>query len=111
MSLPSLFSPVLASTNLIEVFINCDPAGQIITVGLAVFSVIAWTIMLQKHYELKRLATYNHAFESHLRDLKLLIVTEAGPRDTGEVRWMGAAGDDVCLFYHCRRLWRHSHGQ
>ena len=73
MSLPSLFSPVLASTNLIEVFINCDPAGQIITVGLAVFSVIAWTIMLQKHYELKRLATYNHAFESHLRDQKSLL--------------------------------------
>ncbi len=73
MSLTSFFTPVLASTNMIEVFINCDPAGQIITVGLAVFSVIAWTIMLQKHYELKRLAAYNHAFESHLRDQKSLL--------------------------------------
>lgn len=73
MSLPAFFSPVLASTNMIEVFIRCDPAGQIITVGLAVFSVIAWTIMFQKHYELKRLAAYNHAFESHLRDQKSLL--------------------------------------
>ena len=58
---------------MIEVFLRCDPAGQIITAGLAVFSVIAWTIMFQKHYELKRLSAYNHAFESHLRDQKSLL--------------------------------------
>lgn len=69
----SFFSPVLASTNIIEVFLRCDPAGQVITVGLGIFSVIAWTIMFQKHYELKRLASYNRAFESHLRDQKALL--------------------------------------
>lgn len=73
MPVPTFFSPVLASTNIIQVFLDCDPAGQVITAGLAVFSVIAWTIMFQKHYELKRLAAYNYAFESHLRDQKSLL--------------------------------------
>jgi len=73
MPVPTFFTPVLASTNIIQVFIDCDPAGQVITAGLAVFSVIAWTIMFQKHYELKRLAAYNYAFEVHLRDQKSLL--------------------------------------
>ncbi len=70
----SLFSPgFIATANLIEVFARCDGAGQVITVGLAVFSIIAWTIMFQKHFELKRLRSYNHAFEAHLRDQKALL--------------------------------------
>ncbi len=67
--LPSL----LATTNLFEVFLRCDPAGQVITSGLAVFSIIAWSIMLGKHFELKRLQQLNHSFEAHLNDQKRLL--------------------------------------
>jgi biopolymer transport protein TolQ len=68
-----LFSPVLATTNLIDVFLRCDLVGQIITSGLAVFSIIAWSIMIGKHFELKRLRQLNQAFESHLNDQKTLL--------------------------------------
>ena len=68
-----LFSPVLATTNLIDVFLKCDVVGQIITSGLAVFSIIAWSIMIGKHFELKRLRQLNQAFESHLNDQKTLL--------------------------------------
>lgn len=70
---PSLVSPVLATTNLIEVFIRCDGAGQVITVGLALASLVAWTIMFGKHFELKRLRLMNHSFEAHLRDQRSLL--------------------------------------
>lgn len=66
-------SPVLATVNIIQVFLQCDVVGQAITVGLAVFSLIAWTIMFGKHFELKRLRELNHAFESHLRDQRTLL--------------------------------------
>jgi biopolymer transport protein TolQ len=65
--------PVVAVTNVIEVFFRADPVGQVITVGLAVFSLIAWTIMFGKHYELKRLRLLNYSFESHLRDQRTLL--------------------------------------
>lgn len=66
-------NPVLATVNIIQVFLQCDVVGQVITVGLAVFSLIAWTIMFGKHFELKRLRHLNHAFESHLRDQRTLL--------------------------------------
>jgi biopolymer transport protein TolQ len=68
-----LVPPVLATANVIQIFIRADIVGQVITTGLAVFSLIAWTIMLGKHYELKRLHRLNRAFEGHLRDQRSLL--------------------------------------
>lgn len=66
-------TPILAATNLIESFIRSDAVGQVITVGLGVFSLIAWTIMIGKHYELKRLRLLNLSFEQRLRDERTLL--------------------------------------
>lgn len=64
--------PVLAM-NIIQIFTMSDTVGQIIVVGLAVFSLIAWTIMLGKHFELKRLRFLNASFEMRLRDERSLL--------------------------------------
>ncbi len=66
-------SPVFAAVNIVEVFLRCDIVGQVITVGLMVFSLVAWTVMFGKHFELKKLRALNHAFESHLRDQRALL--------------------------------------
>ncbi len=66
-------APVLATVNIIQVFLQCDLVGQVITVSLAVFSLIAWTIMFGKYFELKRLRELNYAFESHLRDQRSVL--------------------------------------
>lgn len=66
-------TPVLATVNIIQVFLQCDVVGQVITVGLMLFSLVAWTIMFGKHFELKRLRSLNYAFESHLRDQRSLL--------------------------------------
>ena len=64
---------VLASANIIEIFERCGLVDKLIVVGLALFSLIAWTIMFGKHFELKRLRMLNHRFDAHLRDQKTLL--------------------------------------
>ena len=59
--------------NIVQIFLGADVVCQAITCGLAVFSLLAWTIMLGKHFELKRLRSLNHRFEAHLRDQTTLL--------------------------------------
>lgn len=73
MSALSFSSPVLATSNIIDVFDRCDTIDKIIVAGLGVFSLLAWTIMFGKYFELKRLRLLNHSFESHLRDQRALL--------------------------------------
>jgi biopolymer transport protein TolQ len=66
-------APALASINLITVFSASDFVGQAITIGLAVFSIVAWTVMFGKFSELKRLSELNLFFEQRLRDERTLL--------------------------------------
>jgi len=69
----NLFLPLLATTNPITVFMRCDAAGQVITVGLMIASLFAWTVMLGKMFELKRLRLLNHSFEERLREERSVL--------------------------------------
>jgi biopolymer transport protein TolQ len=62
-----------ASANIWEIFLRCDLVGQIITVGLAIASVIAWAVMIGKRNELANLRYLNMAFEQHLRDQRTVL--------------------------------------
>src|SRR5258708_5847174 len=62
-----------ATANLITVFRDTDIAGQVITGGLALFSLFAWTIMFGKNFELKRLRLLNLAFEQRLREQREIL--------------------------------------
>jgi biopolymer transport protein TolQ len=73
MSPSVLLSPVLATTNPWLLFVRCDPVGQVICVLLAVFSLIAWTIMFGKHMELRNLSRLNSSFEQRLREQRALL--------------------------------------
>ncbi|HTQ32464.1 MAG TPA: MotA/TolQ/ExbB proton channel family protein, partial [Opitutaceae bacterium] len=66
-------TPVFAIVNIVQVFLSCDPVGQVIVCGLAVFSLMAWTVMIGKHFELKRLRELNLAFETRLRNERALL--------------------------------------
>ena len=74
--LAPLLPPVLATTSPIEVFEvfeRCDPVGQVICVGLGIFSIIAWAVMLGKHNELSRLRRLNHQFDQRLREERRVL--------------------------------------
>jgi biopolymer transport protein TolQ len=65
--------PPIATVNLVDIFIRCDLAGQILTVGLGIFSMIAWAVMLGKRNELRQMRALNLAFEQRLREERTLL--------------------------------------
>lgn len=65
--------PPIATVNLVDIFLRCDLAGQILTVGLGIFSMIAWAVMLGKRNELRQMRTLNLAFEQRLREERTLL--------------------------------------
>ncbi len=70
---PLFASRVIATTNILDIFDRCDSVDKVIVTGLGVASLIAWTIMFGKYFELKRLRLLNYSFESHLRDQRTLL--------------------------------------
>ena len=72
MSAPFPVTPFLAA-NIIEIFERCGTIDKVIVLGLGVCSLLAWTVMFGKHYELKRLRVLNQSFEMHLRDQRALV--------------------------------------
>lgn len=68
----SVVTPFLA-VNIIEIFERCGTVDKTIVIGLLIFSLVAWTIMFGKHYELKRLRLLNLSFESQLRDHRTVL--------------------------------------
>jgi biopolymer transport protein TolQ len=97
--MPVHSAPLLASTNIIEVFEHCDPVGQVITGGLAVFSVIAWAVMLGKRGELNTLRRLNLAFERHLRDQKNLLELPESLRERRDIPYADLFGDAVEAYW------------
>ena len=97
--MPVHFAPLVASANIIEVFQHCDPVGQAITGGLAVFSVIAWAVMLGKRNELNTLRRLNLAFERHLRDQKHLLELPESLRERRDIPYADLFGDAVEAYW------------
>ena len=100
-----LFSPVLATTNLIHLFVTvCDPVGQIICGGLAIFSLVAWTIMLGKHFELKKLRAYNHAFERQLNSERGLLELPESVRNQRAIPYADLFADAVESYWRAAAI-------
>jgi biopolymer transport protein TolQ len=70
------FTPLLAQTDGPSIFTYFDQsnmAGKCIIAALAVFSLLAWTIMIGKYFELRRVRLYNIGFEQKLREQRFII--------------------------------------
>src|ERR1044071_4666263 len=90
------FSPtVVATTNILQVFDRCDTIDKVIVIGLGIFSLVAWTIMLGKHFELKRLRLLNHSFERHLRDQRTLLDLPESFRNRRSIPYADVFADAV----------------
>jgi biopolymer transport protein TolQ len=70
---PLFASPFFATASIIEIFERCGTIDKVIVLGLGVFSLVAWTVMFGKHFELKRLRVLNDSFERHLNDQRTLL--------------------------------------
>lgn len=96
--------PVFFAVNVVQLYLHCDPVGQIITAGLGVFSLIAWTIMFGKSAELKRLRRLNFAFESHLRDQRLILDLPESFRNKRSIPYADLFADAVESYWRAAAI-------
>lgn len=88
-----------AAINLVNVFSNSDLFGQILTVALALFSLIAWTVMFGKHFELKRLRELNLAFEQRLREERKLLELPESFRNRRSIPYADVFNDAIEAYW------------
>jgi Biopolymer transport proteins len=97
-------SPVLASANIIEIFERSGAVDKTIVLGLAVFSLVAWTVMLGKHFELKRLRLMNYSFEAHLRDQRTLLDLPESFRNRRSIPYADLFADGVEAYWRAAAI-------
>ena len=100
----ALPSPSLGVVNIYEVFLGTDPVGQVITVLLAVFSIIAWAIMWGKHRDLKELRRLNHAFETALRSEPSLLNQPESARRQRTIPYADLLADAVEAYWRAAAI-------
>lgn len=61
--------PIPALASITQAFFQSDLAGQAIVVLLILFSIVAWTVMIGKYRELKRMRSDNMRYEQYLMQL------------------------------------------
>ncbi len=103
MFVPFSAPPVLA-TNIIEIFERCGTIDKVIVLGLGVFSLIAWTVMFGKHFELKRLRVLNYSFEAHLRDQSALLRLPESFRDKRSIPYADLLADAIESYWRAEAI-------
>lgn len=96
-------SPVLAA-NIIDIFGRSGAVDKTIVLGLAIFSLVAWTVMLGKHFELKRLRMLNYSFEAHLRDQRTLLDLPESFRNRRSIPYADLFADAVEAYWRAAAI-------
>ena len=94
----------LASANLFKIFGDTDIFGQILTVGLGIFSLVAWTVMFGKYNELKRLRELNLAFEQRLREERTLLDLPESLRNKRTIPYADLFADAVEAYWRAASI-------
>lgn len=94
----------LASANLLKIFGDTDIFGQVLTVGLGIFSLIAWTVMFGKYNELKRLRDLNLAFEQRLREERTLLDLPESLRNKRTIPYADLFADAVEAYWRAASI-------
>lgn len=68
-----------AAPSVFDYFWQSNFAGQVIVVFLVFQSLLAWTVMLGKYFDLTRLRDYNHVFERKIAGVEALLDLEIAP--------------------------------
>lgn len=100
-----LTAPVfLATTNIIQVFLRCDPVGQVITILLLIFSIFAWSVMLGKSGELNKLRRLNQGFERRLRDERRVLDLPESMRSMRHIPYADLLADAVESYWRASAI-------
>jgi biopolymer transport protein TolQ len=94
----------LATTNIIQVFLLCDPVGQVITVILIIFSIFAWSVMLGKNAELNKLRRMNHSFEQRLREERKVLDLPESFRNMRAIPYADCFADAIEAYWRAAAI-------
>jgi biopolymer transport protein TolQ len=90
--------------NIVQVFLQCDPIGQAITVILMIFSVVAWSVMLGKNSELNKLRLRNAQFEQRLREERRLLDLPESFRNMRSIPYADLFADAVESYWRATAI-------
>ena len=97
-------SPMFSAINIVQVFLQCDIVGQVITLGLCASSLVTWTVMFGKHFEMKRLGALNYAFEVRLRDERSLLDLPESFRNRRSIPYADLFADAVESYWRAEAI-------
>jgi biopolymer transport protein TolQ len=103
MPAPFFATPFFAA-NIIEIFERCGTVDKVIVIGLLIFSLVAWTVMFGKHFELKRLRLLNHSFESQLRDHRTVLDSPESFRDKRVIPYADMFADAIESYWRAAAI-------
>jgi biopolymer transport protein TolQ len=92
------------AVNLIDVFIEVDPVGKVITILLGIASIIAWAVMWGKHRELKDLRRVNHAFEAALRRETSVLQQREAMRNQRDIPYADLFADAIEAYWRAAAI-------
>jgi biopolymer transport protein TolQ len=98
-----------AEPGLFTYFIQSNFAGQVIIFALAFFSLVAWTIMFGKFFELRRLREFNHAFANRIAPEPSLLNLGESYRNMRTVPYADLLAEGLEAFGRAAEF-RHSQG-
>lgn len=94
----------LATANLWDVFLRGDLVGQIITVGLAISSIIAWAVMIGKRNELNLMRRLNIAFEQRLKEERNLLSAPEALRSERVIPYGDMYADAIDAYWRAAQI-------
>jgi biopolymer transport protein TolQ len=97
-------SAPLATTNIVTVFLNCDPVGQVITVMLIMFSIFAWAVMLGKNSELNKLRKLNYSFDRRIREEAKVLGLPASLRNMRNIPYGDLLADAIEAYWRAETI-------
>jgi biopolymer transport protein TolQ len=100
-----LASPALVSVvNVWQVFLTTDRVGQAVIALLAVFSIIAWAVMLGKNSELKKLRELNFRFERRLGEERHILQLPENMRNRRDIPYADLLADALEAYWRAAAI-------
>jgi biopolymer transport protein ExbB/TolQ len=70
---PGIFAAAQGGADLSYIWDKATPEAKVIIVILCGFSIVAWSLMLQKSFQMRRAKRYNSFFEAEFRQQKTVL--------------------------------------
>lgn len=95
----SLFIQAASGPNVFTYFAQSNFAGKVVILILALFSIVAWTVMLGKHLDLSKLRAQNLRYERLLSKESHLLALEAERPGKGSGPYYNIVRDALEAFF------------